>query len=62
VKLADRIWRQEGDKFILDDELLDKEIRDRAYSKWKTAGCPPGRDQEFWLEAESEINELAFSD
>lgn len=28
----------------------------RAYKLWEEAGRPPGRDLEFWLAAEREIN------
>lgn len=31
------------------------EIRERAYYKWKAAGCPCGDGVEFWLEAEAEL-------
>ncbi len=27
-------------------------VRERAYFLWEDAGCPNGRDVEFWLEAE----------
>lgn len=30
-------------------------IRTRAYEKWEAAGRPPGRDVEFWLEAQSDV-------
>jgi hypothetical protein len=30
-------------------------VREAAYYLWQNAGCPHGRDQEFWLEAEREI-------
>lgn len=32
-----------------------REIRARAYQLWEQAGWPAGRDLEFWLEAEKEI-------
>ena len=30
-------------------------IRDRAHEIWTERGCPEGRDVEFWLEAEGEL-------
>ena len=32
------------------------EIAARATELWQIAGSPPGRDMEFWLAAESELN------
>jgi hypothetical protein len=32
-------------------------IRARAYELWTQAGQPPGRDIEFWLEAERQIKD-----
>ena len=34
-----------------------EEIRSRARELWEQNGPPEGRDLEFWLQAESEINE-----
>jgi hypothetical protein len=31
------------------------EIRKRAYQLWVLAGKPKGREDEFWLEAEREL-------
>jgi hypothetical protein len=36
---------------------LDEEIRARAYQLYEEAGRQEGRDQEYWLRAESEILE-----
>ena len=33
------------------------ETRARAYKLWEQAGKPPGRDEEFWLTAERELND-----
>jgi 2,3-bisphosphoglycerate-independent phosphoglycerate mutase len=33
------------------------ETRARAYELWEQAGKPPGRDEEFWLTAERELND-----
>lgn len=30
-------------------------IRIRAHSLWEQAGSPPNRDEEFWIEAESQL-------
>lgn len=30
-------------------------IRERAYYKWVSAGCPTGDGKEFWLDAEAEL-------
>jgi hypothetical protein len=34
-----------------------EEIRTRARDLWEQSGRPEGRDLEFWLQAESEIND-----
>lgn len=36
---------------------IRERIEKRAYAKWCAAGFPPGRDLEYWLEAEQEILE-----
>jgi hypothetical protein len=35
----------------------EKEISVRAYQLWEQAGCPEGRDQEFYLQAEKELSD-----
>ncbi len=32
-----------------------KRLRDRASALWEAAGCPPGREHEFWARAAGEI-------
>lgn len=32
-----------------------EQIAMRAYEKWCQRGCPPGTDQQDWLEAEQEL-------
>jgi DUF2934 family protein len=32
----------------------EQRIRERAHRLWEEAGCPEGRDQEFWERAERE--------
>jgi plasmid maintenance system antidote protein VapI len=34
-----------------------QKIKDHAHKKWDEAGRPYGRDDEFWLAAESEIDQ-----
>jgi hypothetical protein len=38
-----------------DREDSTSEIRELAFLLWEEAGCPAGRDQEFWLKAEEQI-------
>ncbi|WAJ27264.1 DUF2934 domain-containing protein [Antarcticirhabdus aurantiaca] len=33
----------------------DEAIRERAYLLWEKAGCPSGREHEFWAQASREI-------
>lgn len=40
---------------IYQDATLEQHIRERAYFMWLEAGCPDGRDDEFWLSAEREL-------
>jgi Protein of unknown function (DUF2934) len=35
----------------------ESQIRIRAWEIWKENGCPFGRDEEFWLQAEREFRE-----
>ncbi len=39
----------------MSEEHQDKarRVRERAYALWQQAGCPAGRDQEFWYDAEA---------
>jgi Protein of unknown function (DUF2934) len=34
---------------------VNQTIAERAYCLWEQAGRPAGRDEEFWLRAESEL-------
>jgi hypothetical protein len=43
-------------------QSVDKEIRDRAHQLWELAGCPEGREHEFWYEAERELKISASRD
>jgi hypothetical protein len=38
--------------------LTEEHIRVRAHQLWEAAGCPEGRENEFWYEAERELNKL----
>jgi hypothetical protein len=31
------------------------EVAQRAYQIWQDSGCPSGRDEEFWLQAEQQL-------
>ena len=37
--------------------ISEEAILKRAYELWEQAGKPPGRDEEFWLTAERELND-----
>ena len=41
-----------------DARRTKEEIRTRARKLWEKNGRPEGRDLEFWLQAESEINDV----
>ena len=43
-------------------ELSETEITRRAYELWEQAGKPDGRDQEFYSQAQRELNEAAAKD
>lgn len=36
-------------------EINHDEIRELAFLLWEQAGCPAGRDREFWVKAEEQI-------
>jgi hypothetical protein len=36
-------------------ELSNEEIAARAYELWQSQGCPGGREQENWIEAERQL-------
>ncbi len=36
-------------------KLNNDQIARRAYELWQQAGCLPGRDQDYWLQAEREL-------
>jgi hypothetical protein len=38
------------------DDLRLERIRERARQLWEQAGSPQGRDEEFWYEAENQID------
>lgn len=45
---------------IYKDITTEQHIRERAYFKWLEAGCPDGREDEFWLSAERELLRPSF--
>lgn len=38
---------------------IDSAIRSRAYQYWKAEGELPGRDLDYWLKAEAEVQAVA---
>ena len=38
-------------------EERHKRIQRIAHSYWEKAGCPEGKDLEFWLDAEKKVDE-----
>ena len=42
-----------------DPEILESEIRKRAYLIWETEGRPDGRRVEHWLRAEAQLRREA---
>lgn len=51
AQIKDRLRR-------LEQERAHARIRTRAHELWEEAGCPPGRDLEFWLRAEREFRNV----
>jgi hypothetical protein len=41
---------------MMDDEALEHRIRERAFNIWLDEGCPDGRDQEHWQQAQRELS------
>jgi len=41
-----------------DDDRIER-IRQRAYELWQESGSPPDREMDFWLQAETEIDQVA---
>ncbi len=37
----------------------DEQIRSRAHQLWEQAGCPAGRPDEFWHQAERELSDAS---
>lgn len=62
--------KQEGSVFgmqsptvVVSFEGIRQQIRELAYDMWEKAGCPEGRDEEFWVAAENELfGENSFVD
>ena len=36
-------------------KTMDERIRDRAYALWEQNGCPEGRAEEHWHQAQSDV-------
>jgi hypothetical protein len=52
-------WRAFSLHFIEITEIAmsnESEIRNYAYQLWEKAGCPEGRDDEFWRMAKAELD------
>jgi hypothetical protein len=41
----------------LNGMVREETIRTRAHQIWQQHNCPPGRDEEFWLQAERELDD-----
>lgn len=52
---ADRI--ADGARIAHSERSVLQRIEERAYYKWREAGCPAGSDMEHWLAAEAEVLE-----
>lgn len=50
-ELKHKLWRHN------DVLRLEEKIRKRAQELWELEGRPSGRDLEFWLQAEAEVND-----
>ena len=48
--------------FLTEEEYqtAHKQVREAAYYQWLSAGCPPYRELEFWLAAESEWVQFCY--
>ncbi|WP_294643233.1 DUF2934 domain-containing protein [uncultured Aureimonas sp.] len=57
IALADRPRQPSTDEIVEDDHQMDLEplVKERAYFLWEAAGCPLGREHEFWAAASREI-------
>lgn len=43
------------------DKITHRNVEERAYFLWLESGKPEGRDKEFWLQAEKEMNSVRFN-
>ena len=51
------------DKLVLTSDELKcarLQVQKLAYEKWQAAGCPEGKDEQFWSEAELEWIEYFY--
>jgi hypothetical protein len=42
-----------------DLDLFEHRVRERAFQLWQEAGCPEGRDEEFWHQARAAVTAAA---
>lgn len=45
-----------------DNLVTEEKIRERAYLLWEEAGRPDGSGENFWLQAEKQIEEEQYFD
>jgi hypothetical protein len=48
--------KKNGNQTDVTAEERIERIRSRAHEIWESGGCLHGQDQEYWLQAESEID------
>lgn len=58
--LLKHAWVEQNDVFMLNESVRSREIARIAYDLWERNGRPEGRDQEFWLRAEIEVDMALF--
>jgi hypothetical protein len=57
------VFETQNPTVVVSFEGIRQQIRELAYSMWEKAGCPEGRDEEFWVAAERELfGEESFVD
>lgn len=49
------VFDSQSPAVVVSFEGIRQQIRELAYSMWEKAGCPEGRDEEFWVSAEREL-------
>ena len=51
------LWSCEPGRCVVVPVTAASKVRARAYELWEQAGRPAGRELEFWLEAERQIED-----